>query len=112
MSKNNLDTFDSTSVGRDTAIITHQLTRHFGKLTAVKDLSVEVARGCIYGFLGPNGSGKTTTIRMLLGLIRPDKGEVKLFDTSLERERKSLLNKVGSLIESPSLYPHLTGREH
>lgn len=112
MYQNNLDTFDTTIVGNDTAIITHHLTRHFGKLTAVKDLSIEVARGCIYGFLGPNGSGKTTTIRMLLGLIRPDEGEVKLFDTSLASRGKSLLNKVGSLIESPSLYPHLTGREN
>lgn len=96
----------------ENAIETLNLTRSFGNITAVKDVSILVPRGCVYGFLGPNGSGKTTTIRMLLGLIRPDKGEVKLFDTSLERERKSLLSKVGSLIESPSLYGHLTGREN
>lgn len=112
MSSTNSDTFHSTRVFHDPAIVTHQLTRHFGTLTAVRDLSIEVARGCIYGFLGPNGSGKTTTIRMLLGLIRPDKGQVKLFDASLERDGRSLLNKVGSLIEAPSLYPHLTGREN
>jgi len=112
MSQNNLDAFDSTSAGNDTAIKTHHLTRHFGKLTAVKDLSIEVARGCIYGFLGPNGSGKTTTIRILLGLIRSDEGQVKIFDKSLASGGKSLLNKVGSLIEAPSLYGHLTGREN
>lgn len=96
----------------ETAIVTHQLTRHFGKVAAVENLSIEVAAGSIYGFLGPNGAGKTTTIRMLLGLIRPDSGGVKLFGKHLEHGGKSLLKTVGSLIESPSLYPHLSGREN
>lgn len=66
----------------------------------------------VYGFLGPNGAGKTTAIRMLLGLIRPDAGEVRLFDQPLQSNRRTLMSRVGALVESPSLYPHLTGREN
>ena len=65
------------------AIETLNLTRSFGKFTAVKNLSISVPNSSVYGFLDPNGAGKTTTIRMLLGLIRPDGGEVKLFDAAL-----------------------------
>jgi ABC-2 type transport system ATP-binding protein len=94
------------------AIFTTGLTRCFGALTAVSDLNLEVPSGAIYGFLGPNGAGKTTTIRMLLGLIRPDSGEVRLFDTSLTRRRREALRRTGALVEMPSIYPHLTGREN
>lgn len=66
----------------------------------------------MYGFLGPNGAGKSTTIRMLLGLQRPDRGTISLFGRPLERERVALLARIGSLVESPSLYLHLTGREN
>lgn len=93
-------------------IETLDLTRSFGNLTAVKGLSINVPRRSIYGFLGPNGAGKTTTIRIMLGLIRPDKGAVRLFGLPLAENRNSVLRKVASLIESPSLYPHLTGREN
>lgn len=93
-------------------ISTEQLTRRFGGLTAVDHLDLHVPPGAVYGFLGPNGSGKTTTIRMLLGLIRPNKGSVKLFDQPLRAKRIDLLRRVGALVETPSLYPHLTGREN
>ncbi len=93
-------------------IETSGLTRLFGPLTAVDHLALQVPRGSIYGFLGPNGAGKTTTIRMLLGLIRPHKGGVHLFGQSLLRDRLALLGRVGALVESPSLYPNLTGREN
>ena len=93
-------------------IETLDLTRSFGNLTAVKGLSINVPCRSIYGFLGPNGAGKTTTIRIMLGLIRPDKGAVRLFGSPLAENRNSVLRKVGSLIESPSLYPHLSGREN
>ena len=93
-------------------IKTTQLTRRFGGLTAVDNLELAVPRGSVYGFLGPNGAGKTTTIRMLLGLIRPNAGEVHLFRQSIREERLGILKRVGSLVEKPSLYPHLTGREN
>ena len=94
------------------AIHTTGLTRHFGSLTAVDNLSLEVKSGAVYGFLGPNGAGKTTTIRMLLGLIRPDAGAIQVLGESLKERRTHILRRVGSLVESPSLYPHLTGREN
>jgi ABC-2 type transport system ATP-binding protein len=97
---------------RPLAIETSGLTRRFGDLVAVDDLNLRVPCGSVYGFLGPNGAGKTTTIRMLLGLIRPHAGEVRLFGRSLRDHRIALMRRVGALVESPSLYPHLTGREN
>ena len=94
------------------AIETSRLTRRYGNLTAVDRLNLNVIRGSIYGFLGPNGAGKTTTIRMLLGLIRPDDGDVTVLNESLLKSRLSVLRRVGALVEMPSLYPHLTGREN
>jgi lantibiotic transport system ATP-binding protein len=97
----------------DAAIETLQLTRSYGEVRAVDDLGLEVPRGAVYAFLGPNGAGKTTTIRMLLGLIRPDRGEVRLFGQTLGPEtRRRILRRIGALVETPSLYPHLTGREN
>ena len=97
---------------KELAIETSRLTRKYGNLCAVDTLSLEVPRRSIYGFLGPNGAGKTTTIRMLLGLIRPDEGEVNLLGEPFKKHRLSLLRRVGSLVENPSLYLHLTGREN
>jgi len=96
----------------DLAIATTRLRRSFGDLVAVDDVTLEVPRGAVYGFLGPNGAGKSTTIRLLLGLIRPDGGEVRLFGQPLLTNRIALLRRVGALVEGPSLYPHLTGREN
>jgi ABC-2 type transport system ATP-binding protein len=93
-------------------IETHCVARSFGPVKAVDDVSIQVPPGSVYGFLGPNGAGKTTTIRMLLGLIRPDRGHISLFGCSLQKQRLLLLRRVGSMVESPSLYPHLTGREN
>lgn len=94
------------------AIETFELGRSFGSVVAVETLSLRVPQGSIYGFLGPNGAGKTTTIRMLLGLIRPDSGEVYLCNVPLAQHRLTALRQVGALVDSPSLYPHLTGREN
>jgi ABC-type multidrug transport system ATPase subunit len=94
------------------AVETCGLTRRFGAQLAVDDLNLLAPEGGVYGFLGPNGAGKTTTIRMLLGLIRPDAGEVRLFGVPLAVGRLSLMRMAGALVESPSLYPHLTGREN
>src|SRR5262245_40174328 len=96
----------------DCLIETRGLTRRFGAQLAVNDLNLSVPPAGVYGFLGPNGAGKTTAIRMLLGLIRPDAGEVRLFGSPLAANRQSVMRRVGALVESPSLYPHLTGREN
>lgn len=96
----------------ETVIETSILTRRYGNLVAVDKLNLNVPRGSVYGFLGPNGAGKTTTIRMLLGIIRPDEGQVRLFGMLLQQHRIPLLQRVGALVETPSLYPHLTGYEN
>jgi ABC-type multidrug transport system ATPase subunit len=93
-------------------IETRGLTRRFGSQLAVDDLDLLVPAAGVYGFLGPNGAGKTTAIRMLLGLIRPNAGEVRLFGQSLNGNHGALMRRVGALVEAPSLYPHLTGREN
>src|SRR5215510_13780207 len=94
------------------AVETYGLTRRFGAQLAVDDLNLLAPEAGVYGFLGPNGAGKTTTIRMLLSLIRPDAGEVRLFGVPLAADRRSLMRMIGALVEAPSLYPHLTGREN
>jgi lantibiotic transport system ATP-binding protein len=93
-------------------IETRGLTRRFGDRVAVDELNLSVPAAGVYGFLGPNGAGKTTAIRMLLGLIKPNAGEVRLFGVPVAANRASLMRRVGALVESPSLYPHLTGREN
>ena len=91
------------------AIQTRGLTRLFRGGHGVSDLDLHVPAGCLYGFLGPNGAGKTTTVRLLLDLLRPERGEIELFGQPLHRGRREALALVGSLVESPSLYPHLSG---
>ena len=94
------------------AIETRGLTRRFGSCTAVDGLDLRVSRGTIYGFLGPNGAGKTTTIRLLLGLLRPNSGSILLNGKLLSQKRRELMRGIGALVETPSLYPHLTGQEN
>jgi ABC-2 type transport system ATP-binding protein len=88
------------------------LTKRFGERTAVRDLDLEVPRGCAYGFLGHNGAGKTTLIRMLLGLTEPDAGSMRVSGRPLPRERATVLARVGAIVEEPHFHPHLTGREN
>ena len=88
------------------------ISKHFGNLKAVEDLSFEVAAGEVFGFLGQNGSGKSTTIRMLLSLIHPTSGTIELFGKSLQKERNQILEQVGAIIERPDLYPYLSAYEH
>lgn len=93
-----------------TIIETQNLDFAFSKDDLVlKGLNLQVEQGSIYGFLGPNGSGKTTTIRLLLGLLPSSKENVKLFGHNLQDNRINILSKTGSLIEQPSLYEHLSG---
>jgi ABC-type multidrug transport system ATPase subunit len=88
------------------------ISKHFGNLKAVDELSFEVAAGEVFGFLGQNGSGKSTTIRMLLSLIHPTSGTIELFGKSLQKDRNQILEQVGAIIERPDLYPYLSAREH
>jgi lantibiotic transport system ATP-binding protein len=76
------------------------------------DINLQVQEGSIYGFLGPNGAGKTTALRLILGLLKKQKGEISFFEKSFLANRVDTLRKVGSLIESPSLYGHLTAFEN
>jgi ABC-2 type transport system ATP-binding protein len=96
----------------DTAIETDGLTKRFGDATVVDNLGLSVPRGSVFGFLGPNGSGKTTTIRMLVGLLLPDDGEVRLLGRPIPRESRSVLPRVGALIDGPAFYPWLSGRQN
>jgi len=89
-----------------------EVWKTYGSTAAVCGLSLSVPPQSVYGFLGPNGAGKSTTIRMVLGLQRPDRGTISLFGRPLAAERIALLRRIGSLVESPSLYQHLTGREN
>ncbi|WJE55636.1 ABC transporter ATP-binding protein (plasmid) [Bacillus cereus] len=91
---------------------TEDLTKTYGAVNSVSQLQMKVGKGEIYGFLGPNGAGKTTTIRMLLGLIKPTAGNIKVFNRDLKTNRIDILREVGSLVESPSYYGHLTGHEN
>ncbi len=78
----------------------------------LNDINLKVAEGSIYGFLGPNGSGKTTTLRLLLGLLKKQQGSITIFGEPFENNRVKILSKIGSLIESPSIYGHLTAYEN
>ena len=93
----------------DCIISTSRLTKAFGKLVAVNDLHLEVMQGDVFGFLGPNGSGKTTTIRMLLGLIRPTAGRVVMFGMDNAYQLPAILQRVGAIVETPVFYPYLSG---
>ncbi|RPD49841.1 ABC transporter ATP-binding protein [Hymenobacter sediminis] len=93
-------------------LATQGLYFNFGKRPILHDVNLLVEPGSIYGFLGPNGAGKSTTMRLLLGLLRPAAGSVQLFGHDLARHRVAALGRVGALIENPSLYDHLSGREN
>src|SRR5947208_16396123 len=89
-----------------------RVTGGYGTTMVLRELFLQVPRGSIYGFLGPNGAGKTTAIRMFLGLLRPYSGQLRLFGKTLPAGLPESLRRVGSLIEQPSLYDHLTGFEN
>jgi len=93
-------------------INTNNLTFTFGSQTVVKSLSLQVPEGSIYGFLGPNGAGKTTTIKLLLNLLKTQEGSIHIFGKELQSNRIEILSQIGSLIEQPALYAHLTGKEN
>ena len=92
------------------AVASAGLTKRFGRLTAVDGVDLDVPAGSVYGFLGPNGSGKTTTIRMLLGLIRPSAGTCELLGNPMPDAVLATLPRVGALVEGPAFQPYLSGR--
>jgi ABC-2 type transport system ATP-binding protein len=98
----------------DDAIVisTSRLTKAFGNLVAVNDLHLQVMRGDVFGFLGPNGSGKTTTIRMLLGLIRPTAGRAVIFGMDNAYQLPAILQRIGAIVETPVFYPYLSGKDN
>jgi len=95
---------------RPSVVRTRGLTKRFGPITAVADLDLDVREGDVYGFLGANGSGKTTTVRMLLGLVLATSGTAEVLGRPMPRSAKEVLPQVGSMVEGPAAYPGLSGR--
>ncbi|MBL0268837.1 MAG: ABC transporter ATP-binding protein [Chitinophagaceae bacterium] len=96
----------------NTIIRVKNLSKRFGDLQAVDQLSFSVSAGEVYGFLGQNGAGKSTTIRMLLTLIDPDEGEIEIFGMNLRQHRKEILKRTGAVIERPDLYKYLSALDN
>lgn len=94
------------------AIKTSQLTKRFGDQAAVDGVNLSVPKGSVFGFLGPNGSGKTTTIRMLLGLAEASDGKIEILGQEVPKRIESVLPKVGALVEGPAFYPFMSGRNN
>ncbi|MFE5410656.1 ABC transporter ATP-binding protein [Microbacterium sp. NPDC056569] len=94
------------------SIETSGLTKRFGAQTAVDAVDLAVPRGAVYGFVGPNGSGKTTTIRMLLGLLRATDGQARVLGSPMPRALDTVLPRVGALVEGPAFLPFLTGEQN
>lgn len=88
------------------------ISKSFGDLHAVEDLSLRVEEGDIYGFIGPNGAGKTTSIRMMLGLIEPTSGSARVFGLDIRKDFKRAIRYVGALVEGPAFYPYMSGRRN
>ena len=94
-------------------IETNNLTHRFSeKEIVLNDIAIQVPEGSIYGFLGPNGAGKTTTLKLILGLLKKQQGTISVFGKPFNENRIEILKNIGSLIEAPSLYAHLTAREN
>jgi ABC-2 type transport system ATP-binding protein len=91
---------------------THNLSKHFGPVTAVSQVNLQVKGGEVFGFLGPNRAGKTTTIGMMLGLILPSEGTIKIFNELVTPRQNEPLRQVGALVGAPALLPYLSGREN
>jgi ABC-2 type transport system ATP-binding protein len=94
------------------ALATRGLRKSYGKRLALDGLDLSVPAGVVYGFLGPNGAGKTTTMRLLTGLLHPDAGSIELLGSPFRRGDRKRLFQVGALVESPSFYPYLNGRQN
>lgn len=96
----------------DKIIETRNLSYHFGLNQVLDEVSLQVEAGSIYGFIGPNGAGKTTCIKILLNLLQTENNQVFLFGKEFKNNRTNILSRIGSLIEQPAIYHHLTGIEN
>ncbi|MBC7555199.1 MAG: ABC transporter ATP-binding protein [Taibaiella sp.] len=96
----------------ESIIETKNLCKSFKSFKAVDELSFSIQKGDVYGFLGQNGAGKSTTMRMLLGLIFPDKGQIFINGTEFNNSRRHLLTNIGAIIERPDMYGYLSGWEN
>src|SRR5205823_4554154 len=94
------------------AVDVERVTKRYGDLVAVNEVTLQVEAGSVYGVLGPNGAGKTTLLRMLFGLISPDTGSISLFGKSWDKDGTRVLDGAGGFIESPKFYPYLSGRKN
>jgi ABC-type multidrug transport system ATPase subunit len=97
---------------RPPVIRTEGLTKRFGRITAVDSVDLDVREGDVYGFLGANGSGKTTTVRMLLGLVLATSGRMEVLGRPMPASAREVLPQVGAIVEGPAAYPHLSGRRN
>ncbi len=91
---------------------TSRLTFGYRNEAVVNAVDLNIFRGDIYGFIGPNGAGKTTTIKLILGLLTPIAGAIEIFGLSLRRDKCAILRRIGAMVDTPSLYPHLTAEEN
>ena len=108
-----LEKANATKMNRPAIIKTTNLSYHYSKgAQTLFDINLNVEKGSIYGFLGPNGSGKTTTLSLLLGLLNKQQGDIEIFGNHLHADRINILKKIGYSIETPSLYGHLTAKEN
>jgi ABC-2 type transport system ATP-binding protein len=94
---------------KEVVLRTTGLTKKFGKRTAVNNLNLEIRRGEVFGFLGPNGSGNSTTVSMIVGLIKPTSGSVNAFGLDLNGHYWEIMRKIGATIETPAFYPYMSG---
>ncbi len=104
--------YRAMTTGGDLALATRAVRKSYGSRLALDGLDLSVPTGVVYGFLGPNGAGKTTTMRLLTGLIHADGGSIEMLGRPFARGDRRRLFDVGSLIETPSFYPYLSGREN
>ena len=100
----------TSAIADSSPVLTRGLSKRFRRQLAVDRIDLEVPGGAVYGFLGPNGSGKTTTIRMILGLISPTAGEISLLGVPMPAAARPVLRRTGSLVEGPAFHPYLSGR--
>lgn len=100
-------------MNKELIIKTSGISYQYSKsIKTLDDINLKIERGSIYGFLGPNGSGKTTTLSLLLGLLNNQEGDIEIFGQHLHENRIDILKKTGALVEAPSLYAHLTAKEN
>ena len=103
---------EPASTAQAPPVVARALVKRYGEIVAVDGVDLSVQAGDIYGFLGPNGAGKTTAMRIMLGLLRPDEGEVRLFGRDPQHELPAALDGIAGFVETPHFYPYLSGRKN